>query len=61
MDRKQFWILISIINVVCGSAVGYLGTKILDDGSGDINILLTQTTKPNILVVPYYIQIAQST
>jgi hypothetical protein len=42
MDRKQFWILICIINAVCGSAVDYLRTK-ASDGTGEANIYALQT------------------
>lgn len=37
MDRKQFWILICIINIVYGSAVDYLAAKALE-GSGEANV-----------------------
>lgn len=51
MDRKQFWVLISLVNVVFGGAVDYLDPKILNDGSGDTNISSAQTMKANIFVV----------
>lgn len=50
MDRKQFWLLISLVNVVFGVAVDYPGKKILNDGSGDTNISLAQTMKANIVL-----------
>lgn len=53
MDRKQFCILISIINVCIGSAVHYVDNKILnddDDSGGTINNLLA-LIKVNIFIV----------
>lgn len=37
MDRRQFWIFISLINVCWGSAVRYLDNGQLSDGPGDQN------------------------
>lgn len=50
MDRRQFCILISIINVCLGSAVHYLDNGALNDGSGGVNILLAQIAKANIFI-----------
>jgi hypothetical protein len=58
MDRKQFCVLISIINVCFGASVHYLDddNKALSDGSGETNILLA-----NIFIVVRAVALAGCT